>query len=312
MGFKPFFLYRAALLTALFLLKTNAFAMADGRVDSTFKGVVRLQGQVGGDCTGTFVGMNPPTILTAAHCVYSQPTFSGIVPSQMIYEDFNGQKIDLDKGVAPGDLAILIFRSADAANIRTQLGLKPEDLFTVAPVSLKLEDTVSICGFGGMAHGGQRVCGQTLLVTEDFSLQTPEEQFFADNNKTFMTTPFNSLTESQKVGLLGFTLIESFKEFGPGTRYGVARLTPDAFKKDLTGYDSNGASSVGLEPGDSGGPWFVKDSASLPHIFGVSSLSAISNVYGLAWRLDHPWSKALLKKALDAGADIKGINDLLK
>jgi hypothetical protein len=295
----------------------QAFGLIGGVPNGELNAVVQLTGG-GAICTGTLVGLNPVTVITARHCVaYRVNKLADTDPEKVIQDDFNAELFSVSSGKVPGDLAILIYPTA----LSTQLGVKEPDLFSVAPPNLKWQSAVSMCGFGGTtmlagaAGYGERRCGQALLVKENQAFGFREIINAIEHGKVSVdvaTSPENKL-----VKVIHGVLQEYLNAYGPGTRYGIGNFNSDAFVvKPETGLDKKAQFAL-INEGDSGGPWFVKDGAGTPHLFAVSSVALFSpagapQVIGsVSWRLDHAWSKTLLTKAVLQGADIRGYAELI-
>jgi len=300
---------------------TQAEGLINAKLDSEFPGVVMLSGSA--LCTATLVGLNPPTLITAKHCVKMGATsFLSSSPETIVVDDFGKFNYDMADSQTPGDIAILIYPK----ELKAQLQLKPTDVFSVAPVSLQWQSPISICGYGASnnsedfpADYGDKRCGQNWLITDndDFAFGTFMRSLYK-YKKDLPDYGYSHFLEADKIKFIHGAVQLDLRTYGSKTRYGIGSFTPDAFQANpAKGLDTNKQEAL-VNRGDSGGPWFIQTAGENPRLFAVSSLALGDNstdndvIAGIAWRLDHPWSVALMAKAVQQGADITGFQELQK
>lgn len=263
-------------------------------------------------CSGTIVGLNPLTILSAAHCLDGKNTirsFRGIRAKRVVSDCPRCGKMDPDDpkyvtSVVARDAMILIF----PPSARGSVDLSDDEVASVAPLRKGLEtlpERLSFCGYGttGLTPGtgsmGAKLCGQNSLVVMDPKVQ-PADWEQASPEKL---EEYASLTAQYYLRLLPeFLLLK-------------VSLRPGADGKPVM--DPSDAMS---NMGDSGGPLFWVDERKVLRILGVNSVgywsgqtreSAAPMLSGFA-PLTLPSIRALLKKAVKQGADIRDVKDLLK
>lgn len=292
--------------------------LINGEINADYPGVVQLEGDA--LCTGSLVGLNPPTVITAKHCVASGATpLLDVKPVKIITADFENYEYDTRTVAVPGDIAILIYPQSLAKSLTAS----KETIFSVAPVSLKWQSSFSICGYGSTnmsaSHPnddyGSLLCGKNFLVTENADFSFPELMKKISPDRNF----FRRLSEQEKVEYIHGSLQLDLKAYGPRTRYGLGHFTADAFVKNPQKGLDEGNRNAMANTGDSGGAWFIPqgDDAN-PRLFAVTSMAQGDDSYqnnvvaAVSWRLDHPWSVALMKKAVAEGADILGFDELQK
>lgn len=284
---------RLITIMAFTLLTLRAEAIVNGKEEAGMPAVVMLEGG-GGVCSGSIVGLNPLTVITAKHCAYyGAIQFKDTAPAKVVFDKFPTKVFNPAVGSTPGDIVVLIFPK----ELSSEFKISKEDLFTVAPVTLKLNDSVSFCGYGSanidaknITDNRKKRCGQNNLIIES------EQYVFPDSGKAFADLSPLELTE-----FLQTTTQLVLSQYEVGSRLAV----------DLI---SNPSLSVPAG-GDSGGPWFVKNADNALHLIGVHSIvyqsPKMSTITaGFSWKLDHPWVKKLLLKAVSEGADINGIDEL--
>lgn len=296
------------LLLALLFTSFSSFAVTNSSSVETYKAIISLSSYKNGICTGTVVGLNPPTVITARHCVEMRAfQFEGYAPETILTEDFDGQYFSTTQAYLPGDLAVLIFSFSSEEKFRKKMSEK--DLFQISFPRLDSWQKVKFCGYGGTSTNmkeigkmGTQLCSENYLLKEDSS-----ESFNRVAENVFVASKvskFSDLQSYQKSKYV-YALVQSFIwAYGKGTRYGLGALAPEPQSK----YGSFDDRSSLIREGDSGGPLFIKDESGRNVLIGVTSgnLKREELLIGaFFWRLDHPWSRALLKNAFNQGADIK-------
>lgn len=288
--------------------------IVNGRPESALPAVVMLENS--SVCTGSLVGLNPPTVITARHCADADArSLNGVAPMRVIEEDFPNYKFDIATAQAPGDMAILVYPQSLAA----QLQVSEQDVFSVEPVSLDWASPIRVCGFGSVGQSGddatpveEKRCGNNFLITENSDFAFPDVRKALDGRPNF---DFEALSEQEKVQYIFETTEKDLQNYGPNTRYGIGRLTGDAFRLNpYEGFDQHDHSAL-INHGDSGGPWFTTSFFDEhPHLFAVTSQTISDEssdhlvISSVAWRLNIPWSQALMAKAVAQGADITGFS----
>ncbi|MEA9355619.1 trypsin-like serine protease [Bacteriovorax sp. PP10] len=290
---------RLIAMVACTLLTLSAEAIVNGKDEAGMPAVVMLEGG-GGVCSGSIVGLNPLTVITAKHCAYyGAIQLKGTAPAKVVFDKFPTKVFNPARGDSPGDIVILIYPQ----ELSKEFNLSKEELFTVAPLSLKLHDSVSFCGYGStnldaknITDNRKKRCGQNNLIIES------EQYVFQDNyNRVVNSKDFTDLSPRELSEFLQTTTQFVLSQYEVGSRLAVELVSDPSLSVPAGG--------------DSGGPWFVKSEDSRLHLIGVHSIvyqspkmSAIAA--GFSWKLDHPWVKQLLLKAALEGADINGIDEL--
>jgi hypothetical protein len=279
----------------LMLFQINAHALIYSNSKETYKAVIKLESIDGnGLCSGTVVGFNPPTVITARHCVEMGAfLYKNIGPDKMITESFHENRFSVGGAKLPGDMAVIMYPRSSEQEFRK--AMSQDDLFDVKETRVQAGQKVQLCGYGStgpvkneIAGMGVQRCGQNFVILGDSKRRAiplkPNELF----------DQYDQATKIQYI----FDLIQSYiGEYGNETRFGLG--IDEARKMSLTQW------------GDSGGPMFIKDENGRKQIIAISS--GILNVGsqgmfigGFFWRLDHQWSREFLRKAVNMGADING------
>lgn len=292
-------LIRLIAIVACTLLTLSAEAIVNGKDEAGMPAVVMLEGG-GGVCSGSLVGLNPVTVITAKHCAYyGAIQLKGIAPSKVVFDKFPTKVFNPAIGSSPGDIVILIFPQ----ELSKEFNIPKEDLFTVAPVDLKLHDVVSFCGYGStnidaknITDNRKKGCGQNNLIIES------EQYIFQDNyDRVVGGKALADLSTTELTEFLQTTTQLILSQYEVGSRLAVDLISDPSLSVPAGG--------------DSGGPWFVKTEDNRAHLIGVHSIvyqsPKMSTITaGFSWKLDHPWVKNLLLKAASQGADINGIDEL--
>lgn len=292
-------LLRLITILACSMLTLSAQAIVNGKEEAGMPAVVMLEGG-GGVCSGSIVGLNPLTVITAKHCAYyGAIQLKDTAPEKVVFDKFPTKVFNPAIGSTPGDIIVLIY----PRELSKEFNISKEELFTVAPVGLKLHDNISFCGFGSSNIDAKTIsenrikrCGQNKLIVES------EQYIFPDNyNKVVNEKDLSEISEKGLTEFLQTTTQFVLAQYEVGSRLGVEIVS-----------DPNLAVPAG---GDSGGPWLVKSEDSRLHLIGVHSIvyqsPKMSKIAaGFSWKLDHPWVKKLLLKAASEGADINGIDEL--
>ena len=272
------------ILTAL-LSATHTQAVVYSNTTLAPKAVIAIGGKNGGMCSATIVGMNPPTVITAKHCAaanYVQFMYES--PLKVITGDFESKEFSTEKSLLPGDFAVLIFSQNSAPAFQKRLGTEK-----VIKLSLRGPhhgEKITTCGYGsadprqGYPNGMNTLrCGNNFALTE----------------------------ESKGKGKAKFSISVvngNLSEYDSDTRIGITNVLPDGK------IDKDHSLSL-LQAADSGGPGLIIDETGELSLVSVNSITIFDAqiVYAsILWRLDHPWSRDLLRKAIDEGADIQGMN----
>jgi hypothetical protein len=294
---KPFILS-----SVLLLFESSAQAVIYPNTPKTFKAIIKLESATAGVCTGAVIGLNPPTVITARHCIETGTfLFEKTNPYDIFTENFNGQHFSTQEARLPGDVAILVYPRSAEKYFKT---LTEQDLFDVNPPPVLPGQELYLCGFGAMTFeeiGGQH-CGLSLMFGKTAAFQSAPDS----------AQSFQGLSSASKAQYIYDLTLRHELEYGPRTRLSVAALLPIK-ESPFYKYDSDHKLAL-TQWGDSGGPVFVINDAGQKQIVSITSASLSSNFpYGsgvflgaYSWRLDHPWTREFLKKAFYKGADIKG------
>lgn len=307
------------ILPVLAILTLNTQAAPNlvySNTQETFKAVVNLR-SYSGTCTGAVVGLNPPTVITARHCTeMGVSNFENISPEKIIDDEFKDLYFSVYAASLPGDLAILIYPKTSLETFKKVM--KEEDLFSVKTMPLVHGQSIEMCGFGGSTPGhsypsgiGTQRCGFNNIVMENKKLD-----FMSEMDEYIKNNPdanFAKLSSELQTKWIHANIQNYLTEFESGTRYAIGALDMPAVRKEFMGsYDEAHKYSL-IQQGDSGGPGFIKDKDGQKYLIGVNSAagyapmtSQLEVVFGIFWRLDHSWSRDLMKRAIKEGADIKG------
>lgn len=285
---------------------TGGFSLIYASNKEILKAVIPLNGT--GLCTGTIVGLNPPTIITARHCAEGGAVkYNDWSPEKIIQNDFKNFTFDMETSTLPGDLAILVFPTQSQEEFQQRV--EEKDLFIISktPESIQFRE-VDICGYGvtgpsylDVEGAGVLACGKNNLILKDPDLSFQEAYYFS---------AFKDLSKTDKAKSIHNQLQSYLGKYGPNTTVGIGALLVDPDKPLDMGEYSVTRSLVNR--GDSGGPIFIRSSEG-NFLIGVSSLvlsepSSREVLAGIFWSTGIPWSQDLFQKAVNEGADIKGYN----
>lgn len=279
-----------------------------------YPAIVLLNAPNGALCSGTTVGLNPPTVITARHCTESNIyTFEGWNPL-LFKQNFDDQFFNSNQLKVAGDMAILVYPKEAKEYFLKKM--KYEDIFKIDPsYQLKMFQNVTICGYGSSGKiatilegvGTQR-CGSNNIILEKKSLDFSDElrEHFGNNRYR----GYEQLTDDLKIKWIHKTLQQYIKQYGPNTRMAVSALILNPFEPDNIGsLDKNNLKAL-VAHGDSGGPLFVESNSS-NILIGINSISTADpngQIIGSTfWSINHSWSQALIQRALKWGADINGL-----
>jgi hypothetical protein len=269
------------ILLSLLLFTSSTWAVVFSNTPELPRSVIAIGGERGGLCTGTIVGMNPPTVITAKHCAQKNMViFMTAHPDKIIMEDFGQTEFSVEKTLLPGDLAVLIYPQSSAPMFQEKLGT--ENVMHVSTTGASEGEKITSCGYGssdprrGYPNGGGfKRCGQN----------------YAHVTETKGKGKAKHISEMINANLA---------EFGTNTRIGIGSVLPDGK------FDKTHSLSL-LQQGDSGGPTFKINEQGEVALIGVNSFTVFEEnqvVASVLWNVASPWSQALLKKAVEDGADI--------
>lgn len=253
----------------------------------------------GGQCTGSLVGLWPPTVITAKHChEMGVSEFEGKSPVRIVGEAFGDERFSPYSVLLPGDVVVYIYPDSLRKKLLTKVTDK--DLFAVDfSETVSAGEDIWFCGYGytnahrpGYTGLGEGRCGKNKAILED-----PKLDFSKEVERFKKIRPESEFTAEMWDEMIHSQIQWWLRQYGAGTRVAFA-----SFEK---------SNSSLVNQGDSGGPTFQKKN-NRDVLVGVNSLSLTRTFDGkfigsLSWRLDHPWSRELLQKAIDEGADIKGL-----
>jgi hypothetical protein len=246
--------------------------------------VIAIGGERGGFCSGTIVGMNPPTVITARHCAQKNMViFMTASPDQIIQEDFQNKEFSVERTLLPGDLAVLIYPESSAPLFQEKLGT--EDVMKVSNIGPTQGEKITSCGYGssdprrGYPNGGGfRRCGQ---------------------NYAYISKSKGKGKAKHIVEMINANL----DEYGEDARIAFGVVLSNGK------YDKDHSLSL-LQQGDSGGPAYRIDENGERRLVGINSYTIFDEdevKASVLWSVTNDWAKALLLKAVDNGADIEGI-----
>jgi Trypsin len=296
------------LATCLMALKAQAFVI-NPDFDSYDPAVVKLSGEA--LCSGSVVGLRPLTVLTAKHCVTLGATNLGAdKPIKIFQKNYPGFPFDVNQNQTPGDIAVLVFSEAAAPALREMIS--QDDLFHLETQKIEHGTEVSFCGYGGTLPikgdytSGKLHCGKNYLVNDDKNLT------FKKDIDALMTSSF-TIDEASEVVQSKYihANIQMFLGmYGAGTRIAFGILEQNSVATPFSKIDKS-FSMARLQQGDSGGPMFIRDGSDKKQIIGVNSIVGFANfmgsyqpLIGVGWRVDHRFSRELLREAKLAGADL--------
>jgi hypothetical protein len=258
--------------------------------------VVMLDGLIN-LCSGSVVGLEPVTIVTAKHCVEAGAVNLGYLkPKTILTKTFRDEPFSVREGILPGDLAILIY-AENKMEIDEVKNLTDADLFYLDPQELKFGQDVEFCGYGGTRFivpdnsAGELNCGKNKIILDNKDLN------FEDFLIPYQGKNFDDLSVELQTKTLQSMVEFTLETYGAGTRLGFTNLPGDP-KQSL------------VQVGDSGGPIFIRDSQGHKQIIAVSSAGgavetqgALRPVMSIGWRLNGEWTKNFLEDARKLGAD---------
>lgn len=298
------------------LLNVPAFArVIDSNTKETYPAVIKLDSD-SGICTGTVVGLYPPTVITARHCVeMGNVRFMGNVPETILKNEFGSSYFSTSGARLPGDIAVLIYSFRSDKDFRTQMSDK--DLFVIGKETITAWQKFTFCGYGStgrmkneIAGIGTQRCGKNSFITEDFQKNYSTEVDLV--YKLNAGKKFSEFYSTQKAKLT-FALVQTFlAEYGKGTRLGMGALMPPVEGHPYGQFDEGKTLSL-IQQGDSGGPVFITKNGQNILVAVNSAALSVEDIYigAFFWRVDHSFSKDLMRKAYNYGGDLKGINEFL-
>lgn len=265
----------------------------NSNVRVTLNGVLKLHGN-GSTCTASVVGFNPPTVITARHCVeMGVVEYNWIRPETIIEDNFYNMYFSTARVELPGDIAIIIYPAESAKKFRQ--GLTEKDLFSVGSFSAESWKLINFCGYGSSAETLGQLSGIGEQRCGDNYIQLPGQG--------------PTISAGDQVTQIHSLMQYHLSLYGNNTRIGIAALTHPSPDHPYGQFDKYKINAL-IQQGDSGGPFFLKDKSGTKILVGVTSAvipSTDNKIIGaLAWRMDHEWTRGLLKRAHTAGADIKG------
>lgn len=306
---------KSLLVTFILTVAFNANALIYSNQTDTQKAVIELS--LGSSmCTGSVVGLNPPTVITAHHCTDSLNSlrYLAINPVKIFKENYQGEGFSPLQG--NGDMVILVF--PEEAKKEFLKVMNQKDLFIIDPkISLKKFQEVELCGFGStersiFKHANLEVqrCGSNNLILQDDSLKY--EQKVVDYNENHSSSYMMDFPSPMKAKAIYYTIEQALERYEKESRFGIASLVLSPERPlDIGNYDETNSKSL-IAQGDSGGPLFIK-TARGNVLIGVTSFSVVDRDYlqtaigALFWNVNLPWSKDLIQKAIEGGADIRGM-----
>ena len=290
---------------SLFSVHNFGYALVGGYEDLNYSGVLRIDFKDNLACTATLVGLNPPTVVTAAHCLTGSGALTGDpisvegeIPLKMFYPDeLKTSPQDQEEKVSSLDIAVLTFPNT----LREKLHLTENDLFTVAPVPVHTLDVLETCGFGrtSMFWGrgnkpGYRKCGTMTLYNDELR---------PDDFDPFFKDLIHEMLETRSAKLGDHNHIWSF--------------LGSSFRNQKSSIAISSSTNVMANGGDSGGPWFLSKENG-KHLIAVDSYAFWTHtgdspeelgklIANGGYKLTNLSSIRVFEKALSEGADILGV-----
>lgn len=249
-------------------------------------------------CTGSVVGLNPVTVITAKHCPAAGVGYlDQTLPSKVLTKKYQDKLFSVEDGILPGDVAVLVFKEP-VEHFQSLSGITKDDLFRLNTAPIMGGQKIEFCGYGGHLPQmndyttGEFHCGSNSLIIEASELN------WSKDYPTDAGDKFSTYEEKDQKKILMSMVQEGLVEFGSGTRIGITNL-PGPKKQSL------------LQTGDSGGPMFMRDQDGRKTLIAVSSAGgaveiegAFRPILGFGWRIDSPWTKEFLQETRDNGADL--------
>ena len=259
--------------------------------------VVFLEG-IEGNCSGSVVGLNPVTVITAKHCIAASAAYLDRTrPKTIVTRNFKDEVFKAFEGVLPGDIAVVVYEEPQS-HFPSIKDLTKKDIFHLNSSPLIAGSKFEFCGYGGFQHrmndysAGRFHCGVSTLILEDASIDFSKE--FPDD----VDAKYDSYPEDQKKKILNSMVQTALMNYGADTRIGLTNF-PGEKRESL------------IQTGDSGGPMFIRGEDGRKNLIAVSSAGgavvvdgAWRPVLGIGWRIDSEWTKELLQVARDKGADL--------
>lgn len=304
----------SALFLNLFLLgqaEAQTVRVFNPLQNKTAKAVIRLTSEKKTTCTASVIGLNPPTAITARHCIEMDIfLYKNWKPATIVKENFPDFPYIMRAGLLPGDMSVLIYPK-EAQNDFLQ-EMDKDDLFKLNySVKLIPYQRVSFCGYGSKSskldervNVGILSCGENNIIKKnDDLLNTDELYSFYKNNPNLN---FEQFPYPYKEIFIHHNVQKNIGKYGEEAQFGVGALTFNKMgPRNLGLFDKNRTQSI-MAPGDSGGPMYIENE-NRKILLGINSsvIDIRANIYGgIFWSINHPWSQELLNKARSMGADI--------
>lgn len=305
-------------LSALFL---NLFLLGQAEAQTarvfyalqnkTAKAVIRLMSEKKTTCTASVIGLNPPTAITARHCIEMDIfLYKNWKPTTIVKENFPDFPYIMRAGLLPGDMSVLIYPKEAQKDFLQEMN--KDDLFKLDySVRLIPYQRVSFCGYGSKSSKlNERVnvgilsCGENNIIKKnDDLLNTDELYSFYKNNPRLN---FEQFPYPYKEIFIHHNVQKNIGKYGEEAQFGVGALSFNQMgPRNLGLFDKNRTQSI-MAPGDSGGPMYIENENG-KILLGINSsvIDIRTNIYGgILWSVNHPWSQELLNKARAMGADI--------
>jgi len=307
---------------------TRSPAMIDGNEDDANSSVVQVKFPGNQACTASIVGTKPLTMAFAAHCILGS---GATTPDKVTVAEIPAEKLIFDESLKDSnddsdqlklqfrDLAFAIFPS----DLTRKLKIDDSKVFTVAPVAVRDGELVQMCGFGRTSkyygvgnRSDYRRCG------ENFGFSRERMRSLAKILPDYMDDDWNEVTGPLAIWIASPSLHKRKLKSPIET---VLPWIADARK--------NPSAYAMANSGDSGGPafkfvdgerhllgvlsysnsWATEDqSKSGVSIPGMDPAKAREAMFAEYLLLTEPALKELFLKAKENGADIRGLNELLK
>ena len=216
--------------------------IVNGKETNAYPAIVMLElrsAMGSGLCSGSVVGLNPPTIVTARHCIEGVH-YNNVAPKHILHPTAIDHMQKPEWGVA-GDIAVLVF---DASTRDKQFrGITEKDLFLINTQPLRWGQDVAICGYGldgiqlGTGQAGIKRCGKTRAITANAPYAFPN--IMEDIVKKYgQTVTWSQISKLEKTQFIHFQTQKDTSTYAKDSKLCNASLPDSAFSSpNSDGFD---------------------------------------------------------------------------